>query len=268
MSRPAVTTAVDAVAQDLRAAVLAGDPAPGERLREEALSTTYQVARHTVRAALRALAAERLVVIEPHRGARVAHLGSAELLALFELRTALEVEAARLAAARCGAGSAVREPAVLAAAELLDRLCRADPPDRAAVDAAHLALHHALVAGAGSPRITQAHAALAVEQRLALLQSRAALPVEQMARHHHDLLRDLVTRGPEALRDHLGEGRVLTVPAVPAATPSATDRQACTPAAPARDTMSSCASPRRPTTPSERPQNWPPPDSSPVPGRG
>jgi len=217
VSRPAVTTAVDAVAQELRAAVLAGEPPPGERLREEALAARYEVARHTVRAALRLLAAERLVVIEPHRGARVAHLDGAELAALFELRTALEVEAFHLFAGRgrdvLGSGDPreLRWPdAVHAAADELDRRCRADPPDRAAVDAAHLALHHAIVAAAGSPRITQAHAALAAEQGLALRQSRATLPVERMARHHRDLLRELPREGPDALRRHLGVGRALS----------------------------------------------------------
>ena len=222
MTRPAVTTAVDAVAQELRAAVLAGDPAPGERLREEALASAYQVARHTLRAALRLLAAERLVVVEPHRGARVAHLDDDDLRALFELRTALEVEAARLATDHNRAHrtadhstadrTAVRTPDVEAAARELDRLCHADPPDRAAVDAAHLALHHALVARAGSPRITQAHAALAAEQRLALLQSRAALGVERMAALHRRLLDDLDEHGPEALRRHLEEGRAVSRP--------------------------------------------------------
>ena len=223
MTRPAVTTAVDAVAQELRAAVLAGDPAPGERLREEALASAYQVARHTLRAALRVLAAERLVVVEPHRGARVAHLDDDDLRALFELRTALEVEAARLTTDRNRAErnradgnradrTAVRTPDVEAAARELDRLCHADPPDRAAVDAAHLALHHALVARAGSPRITQAHAALAAEQRLALLQSRAALGVERMAALHRRLLDDLQEHGPEALRRHLEQGRAISRP--------------------------------------------------------
>ena len=211
MTRPAVTTAVEAVAQDLRAAILTGSPAPGEWLREQALAAEYQVARHTLRAALRALASERLLVIEPHRGARVASLDGPQLEALFELRTALEVEAARLSAARLPTGTwpaAVRE-----AADELDRRCAApdaDGPGRAAVDAAHLGLHHALVAAAGSPRITSAHAALATESRLVLLQSRPGLPVGRMARLHRELLENLRQHGPEALRAHLSQGRALS----------------------------------------------------------
>jgi DNA-binding GntR family transcriptional regulator len=237
MTRPTVTTAVDAVAQELRTAILGGRLSPGVRLREESLAEQFQVARHTLRAALRALAAERLVVIEPHRGARVATLGGPELEALFELRTALEVEAARLLAER-------RRPPpwpdrVAAAAAELDRLCtafeNADESaapdddgvphlDRAEVDAAHLALHHALVAAAGSPRITQAHAALAAENRLVLLQSRTTLPVARMAELHRELLEQLPRLGPDALRTHLGQGRAYSATAGAEGAPAVEER--------------------------------------------
>jgi DNA-binding GntR family transcriptional regulator len=226
MSRPEVTTAVEAVARDLRAAILAGSPAPGERLREQALAARYDVARHTVRAALRALAAEHLVVIPAHRGARVAQLDDDELRALFELRTALEVEAARLLAERRPPDGSPQPPEVEAAAARLFALCeqadrdtRGEPDNaaraddvRAAVDEAHLALHHALVAAAGSARITAAHAALAAEQRLVLLQSRPALSPARMAAHHRELLDHLPRLGPEALRHHLAQGRAFTSP--------------------------------------------------------
>jgi len=223
-----VTTAVDAVALELRAAILDGVLAPGVRLREEALAERFQVARHTLRAALRALAAERLVMIEPHRGARVATLDGPQLQALFELRTALEVEAVRLLAERrtlppwpagvqaaaadldrlCAAFEAATEPAAEPAIGPADAATAAGrSPSRADVDAAHLALHHALVAAAGSPRITQAHAALAAENRLVLLQSRAALPVGRMAELHRDLLERLPRLGPDALRLHLAQGQ-------------------------------------------------------------
>ena len=65
---------VDALAAALRTRILDGELAPGERLRELELAEAYGVARHSLRAALRALAAEGLVTIEPNRGARVARL--------------------------------------------------------------------------------------------------------------------------------------------------------------------------------------------------
>ena len=70
-------TTVDALAAALRERILDGDLHANERLREQELSRVYDVARHTVRAALRALEAEGLVVIEAHRGARVAALDAA-----------------------------------------------------------------------------------------------------------------------------------------------------------------------------------------------
>jgi DNA-binding GntR family transcriptional regulator len=65
---------VDALAAALRARIFEGDLAAGERLPERELTERYGVARHSVRAALRSLAAEGLVTIEPHRGASVASL--------------------------------------------------------------------------------------------------------------------------------------------------------------------------------------------------
>ena len=90
------------LAAELRRAILDGDPASGERLRERELVERYGVARHTLRAALRQLAGEGLVTIEPHRGATVARLGPDEVRDLYELRAALELEAAHLALERHG----------------------------------------------------------------------------------------------------------------------------------------------------------------------
>jgi len=205
MSRPAVTTAVDAVAAELRRRILTGDLPPGARLREAALAGEFDVARHTLRAALRALAAEHLVTVEPHRGAHVAVLDEPQVTALIELRAALEVGAATLLAERGGLGPPWPD-AVERAAAALESACAAPDPDRAAVDAAHAALHHAVVAAAGSDRITAAHAGLAAESRVVLLQSREALPVERMAALHRDLLDRLATEGPAVLWAHLREG--------------------------------------------------------------
>jgi DNA-binding GntR family transcriptional regulator len=196
-----MTTAVEAVAAALRREILAGRLPPGAPLRETALSTRFEVARHTLRAALRALAAERLVTVRPHRGATVAALDDAELAALFEYRTALEVEAEQLRAGRGGPVPDLDE---------LERACTTG--DRSAIDAAHTAFHHALVAAAGSPRITQAHAGLAAESRLALLQSRDRLPPPTMLGLHRSLLAALPRDGPAAVRAHLGTGRAAAEP--------------------------------------------------------
>ena len=200
---------VDALAAALRTRILDGGLGPGERLRELELAVAYGVARHSLRAALRALAAEGLVTIEPNRGASVARLTADDLDALFELRTALELEAARLALAR----NAGRLPkAVHDAVRLMAAVCaQPDPPWSAVVDA-HDRVHGELVAAARSSRIERAYAALAGEMRLFVIGLRPSWSLERMAEHHERLLADLERHGPEPLRAHLAEGRASIAP--------------------------------------------------------
>ena len=67
---PGVTT-VETVTAALRREILQGERPGGQRLVEQELTARYGVARHTLRSALRQLAGEGLVRIEPNRGARV-----------------------------------------------------------------------------------------------------------------------------------------------------------------------------------------------------
>ena len=84
----------------LREGILSGAYAPGERLNEVTLSTELGISRSPIREGLRKLADEGLVVIEPRRGAFVASFAPEEMKELMELRIALDVMAARLAAER------------------------------------------------------------------------------------------------------------------------------------------------------------------------
>ena len=93
-SEPGPTHAA-ALADALRASILSGELGLDAPLREERLAAEHAASRHTVRAALQALAAERLVTIAPYRGARVANLDDDAVEALQELRGALEAEAVR-----------------------------------------------------------------------------------------------------------------------------------------------------------------------------
>ncbi len=194
---------VDALAAALRTRIMDGDLPAGERLREMELADAYGVARHSLRAALRELAADGLVTIEPNRGARVARLTGEDLGPLFELRTALELEAARLALERHDG----RLPkAVHDAVRLMAAVCaQRNPPWSAVVDA-HDQVHGALVAAARSPRIERAYAALAGEMRLFVIQLKPSWSLDRMAQHHERLLADLERHGPEPLRAHLADG--------------------------------------------------------------
>jgi DNA-binding GntR family transcriptional regulator len=200
---PPETTTVATLTAKLRDRILNGGLAPGTRLIERAIVEDYDVARVTVRSALAQLAAEGLVVMESHRGARVATLDAEALHDLFALRTALEVEAARIALAeRPHALDAELGDAIAA----LTRVCRAKRVVWRRVVDAHEEVHRALVDAAHSARISAAHRALAGELRLFVVALRPVWSPEEMVAHHEKLRRELRTAGPDAVRRHLSEG--------------------------------------------------------------
>jgi len=82
----------------LRERILNGEFQSGERLVEDKLSAQMAVSRIPVREALRGLAAEGLVTIEPRRGAYVSVLSEKEARDMVEVRATLEALNARLAA--------------------------------------------------------------------------------------------------------------------------------------------------------------------------
>jgi DNA-binding GntR family transcriptional regulator len=192
---------VDTVTDALRREILDGERPAGARLVEQELCAQYGVARHSLRAALRALAAEGLIRVEPNRGARVAVLSPDDIRGLYELRAALETEAARLALERHGR----MPPPVHDALARLVEACEAEPFTWGPVNAAHAELHHAIVAAAGSPRIEAAHGALSGELRLFLNQLEPLWTRERMAADHAALVRGLEEEGPDVLREHLRE---------------------------------------------------------------
>jgi len=200
---PTATTTVAALAAALRDRILNGELGPGTRLIERTIVEEYDVARVTARSALAQLAAEGLVVTESHRGARVASLTEPELHDLFALRTALEVEAARIALAE---RPQELDAELSKAVDALARVCRAKRVVWRRIVDAHEAVHRALVDAAQSPRISAVHESLAGELRLFVVALRPVWSPEEMIAHHETLRRELQTVGPEAVRRHLSEG--------------------------------------------------------------
>ncbi|OZI47363.1 GntR family transcriptional regulator [Bordetella genomosp. 5] len=108
-------TPLFAVIRDrLRERILSGEFTPGDRLIEGRLSEDMGVSRIPVREALRALAAEGLVTIEPRRGASVAVLSDEIAYDMVEVRATLEGLNAKLAAQRRDDKTVARLQAFLA----------------------------------------------------------------------------------------------------------------------------------------------------------
>ena len=200
-------TAVDRVADAVRAEILTGTLPAGAPLREEAAAARYAVSRHTVRAAFQRLVAERLAVAMPYRGVRVASFDRETIIALQQLRAALEVEAVRIAGERFG--GEWPERVLGPARDALDRL--AASADWLEAERVHAEFHHALVAASGSPRIIEAHAALGAELLLFLLHVRPHYTLESLVAEHRSLLDEVQARGSDALRDHLEHSTRLLV---------------------------------------------------------
>ena len=214
-------TAVDRVAAAVRADILSGVLPPGEPLREEAAADRFDVSRHTVRAAFQRIVSERLAVAEAYRGVRVASFGRDEVIALQQLRAALEVEAVRIAGERFGAEwpEHALAPARAALARLADLDRAGDEGDDAVevdwleVERVHADFHRALVATSDSPRIIEAHVALGSELLLFLLHVRPHYTLDTLIEEHRALLDELPTRGGDAVREHLEHSTRLLVDA-------------------------------------------------------
>lgn len=206
-SRPAPADpragAVPEVVAALRARILDGALAPGDRLVERVLVDEFDCARHTARMALQTLQDEGLVTVERNRGAAVAALDAARLQGLFEVRTALELESAHRMLERHDGRVAVP---VHDAVARLDAVCAAARPAWRRIVEAHEGVHEALVLAGESRRIAEAYARLSGEIRLFVIALRPLWTPATMAEHHRDLLAALERQGPQALRRHLDEG--------------------------------------------------------------
>lgn len=96
VTRPPTLTA--ATAKNIQEAILRGDFAPGDPLREAELSEEMGVSRGTVREALRLLHQQgAMVEIIPHRGAFVVRLTADRAREIYTLRALLESYAVRIA---------------------------------------------------------------------------------------------------------------------------------------------------------------------------
>jgi DNA-binding GntR family transcriptional regulator len=90
----------EVVSEALREAITSGILKPGERLMEIQMAEELGVSRTPVREAIRRLELEGFLVMVPRRGTYVSDLSIKDINEVFEIRTALDVLAAGLAAER------------------------------------------------------------------------------------------------------------------------------------------------------------------------
>jgi DNA-binding GntR family transcriptional regulator len=133
------------VVDRLRAAVIAGELAPGQRLTERELIDRVGVSRTVIREALRQLESEGLIETVPNKGPVVRALSRSEAVDLYRIRASLEALAARLFIERAPAQARQR-----LAAELTQVEAAYSSGASEAILAAKNRFYAALFEGAGS----------------------------------------------------------------------------------------------------------------------
>jgi DNA-binding GntR family transcriptional regulator len=199
-------TAATEIAEDLRDRLLSGVYMPGTALGD--LLEVPGAPLPTVRQALAELERDGLIVHSLHRGIEVTRIMPDEVRDIYAVRHIFE-----------GAGLAAmmrRRPVDVtwldAAAERMGEAAVAG--DRRAVVEADMAFHLALVAAAGSHRLTRAAQAAMMELRLVLaVVDRAGDDLPALVADHQYLV-DVVRGGTlreaqAALADHLARGEIL-----------------------------------------------------------
>lgn len=194
---------VDAVVDDLRDRILAGDCRPGAAITEAVIAGQYDISRPTARAGIERLTAEGLLERGSHRSARVPQLTSADVHDIYETRLRIESEAVRALAAK----STVPPLAV----ETNRHVREAVHGSASSVASVRpdLHFHTSLVDGLESPRTSRLYRSIVGEVLLCMsqVQSRSLLTVEQIADEHQEIIEYIRAGDSEAglacLRDHL-----------------------------------------------------------------
>lgn len=113
----AIPSFVDVACTYIRDRITTGQYPPGMRLKERELVTELGISRIPIREAFRELSKEGFLAVQPRRGVAVRRLVPADLDDIFEVREALEVQAAVLCARKASADDVTALQETIAQAE-------------------------------------------------------------------------------------------------------------------------------------------------------
>ena len=185
---------VDQVYRSLLDAISEGSLAPGARITQEDIAEQLAVSRQPVLQALRLLKKDGFVLDAPGRGVLVAPLDVGWLMQVYQVRSALDALAARLAA---------RARFQIAPALISQGRAAARSPDVKAMMAADAAFHGAIYAASGNPLIAQSAQLHWHHIRRAM---GAVLQVSTMRESiwdEHAAIAEAISTGDETTAEHL-----------------------------------------------------------------
>jgi DNA-binding GntR family transcriptional regulator len=200
--------AASALAEGLRAELLSGTLPPGTPLRDAELVERTGAAAATVREALAELARDGLVVHSLHRGVEVARITRSTLRDIYIARRAYETEGLKALLSR----RPVDVGWLTAACDRMGEAAVAG--DGRALVEADLAFHLAIVAAAGSHRLTCAAQSALAELRLVLsVADRESDDLPALVADHQQMVEVFAAgsegRAVSALLEHLVRGEAL-----------------------------------------------------------
>ncbi len=177
---------VDLATVKIRELLIGGTIQPGERVREEWLTSKLGISRPPIREAMQILIQQGMLERLPRRGARVVQLTDTDIREIYSLRSVLDNFAVRM-------GVPVKEPA------LLEPLRHAVAEMEAASDGqqhpryveANRQFHLALIALAGHGRLSSTYEMIMNQMQLAMsvnLSRESAADREAGVKRHRDLL--------------------------------------------------------------------------------
>jgi DNA-binding GntR family transcriptional regulator len=204
-----IQSVVDQVHAELLERIVAGELAPGARLRQEALAAELGVSRTPLREALARLVSEGLVEFVPNRGATVAGRDFTDMEQAWRARLVLEPGAARLAAERRDADDVERMRDTV-------RRQRDVADDLRASFAVNRDFHLALVAASGNAHLMR-FAELLWLARIGVpifaRQARARAQVQSWA-DDHEAITDAVQAGAGGRAERLTRDHIAAYPPV------------------------------------------------------
>lgn len=189
--------------QTLRDLIIHGNLPPGVRVPEKDLCDAYNVSRTPLREALKVLANEGLVVLEPNRGARVSLITKQDLDEVFPVMGALEALAGELAC-RNILDSEIAEIAALHQ----DMLTHYRDGDLENYFIVNQKIHEALLGAARNATLTAHYRSLSARvQRARYVANMTPSRWAQAVQEHEDIMTHLAARDGEklsmTLRGHL-----------------------------------------------------------------
>lgn len=150
------------LASKIRELIVNGELEPGSKVPEKELCEVYGVSRTPLREALKVLASDGVITLNPNRGAWVTKITAADLKEVFPVMGALEALSGELACVR------ITEDEVDAIAELHARMVHHfEAGDRAQYFRVNQAIHEAILHAAENDTLTSHYRALAVRVRQA-----------------------------------------------------------------------------------------------------